>query len=322
MPDVFGLLNLIARSRRQNLTAAERWQLERAVESSAALRSIQQASRDFAALAEVRPGDDELIDRAVTRALTCREHRRSSVTRRPPSAFMLTAAAMLIGASTAFGYWGIPKVIPAAAPLAIDGAKHSGAIPARKRFAFPPSDSSQVAARPVLPASTARGSSAALPARSRAMPDPSAQVRRPLHSQAPALASATVSSRVALDAATLFSHANAARRAKHVAEAIRTFRQLQNQFPQSSEAAVSHLSLGNLLLERGDAASALGEFTQVTGALAEEGLIGQARAYDMLGRDEDTRLIWTRLRERFPNSIYARPVEGESMGTSVPQSPK
>jgi TolA-binding protein len=320
MADVFGLLNLIARSRRQELTPAERWQLERAVEASAALRSVQQASRDFAVLAEVRPGDDELIDRSVTRALASRDYRRGSLTRRSPSAFMLTAAAVLIGASTAFGYWGIPKVMPAAAPLPIHITKSKAFVAARS--ASLPYAPAEASGEPVLPAATVRGASSARFARFPEMLEPSAKTRLPAQAQVPLSSNEAVPSRATLDAATLFSNANAARRARDVVKAIQTFRQLQNQFPQSSEAAVSHLSLGNLLLETGDAVAALREFTQVTGVLAQEGLIGQARAYGMLGRDEDTRLIWAQLRSRYPNSIYAQPVQGQAMGTSTTQSAK
>ena len=106
----------------------------------------------------------------------------------------------------------------------------------------------------------------------------------------------------------LLRDANEARRARRTDEAARGYRALQARFPASREAVLSHLSLGNLLLSQGAAAEGLVHFDAYLhsdGELAEEALLGKARALAALGRPGDERAVWRTLQERFPRSEYA-----------------
>jgi TolA-binding protein len=134
----------------------------------------------------------------------------------------------------------------------------------------------------------------------------------PISVRAPAAAS--------LDPEALLSGANEARRARHADEAIRDYRALQARFPTSREAVLSHLSLGNLYLAQGAFADAVAQFqAYIHGreaaqssaaargdgtALAEEALLGEARALAALGRADDERAVWRTLETRFPRSEY------------------
>jgi hypothetical protein len=110
------------------------------------------------------------------------------------------------------------------------------------------------------------------------------------------------------DAATVFRDANEARRGHRLDEARRGYELLQARFPESPEATLSHLSLGNLELARGAFASALVEFdayvAEGASDLAEEALVGKARALAGLGRAAEERETWHALEARYPSSEY------------------
>lgn len=110
------------------------------------------------------------------------------------------------------------------------------------------------------------------------------------------------------DPERLFRDANEARRARRIDDAVRAYRALQSTSPSSKEAVLSHLSLGNLELERGAFASALRQFDAYLGGggaeLGEEALLGKARALVGLGRADDERAVWRELQSRYPRSEY------------------
>ncbi|HEY4188354.1 MAG TPA: tetratricopeptide repeat protein [Polyangia bacterium] len=112
-----------------------------------------------------------------------------------------------------------------------------------------------------------------------------------------------------VDPETLLRDANEARRARHADEAIRGYRALQTRFPTSKEAVLSHLSLGHLRLAQGAYADALAQFEAYLHGdggteLAEEALLGQARALAALGRADEERTLWQAFESRFPTSEY------------------
>src|SRR6185503_19272355 len=77
----------------------------------------------------------------------------------------------------------------------------------------------------------------------------------------------------------------------------------------SDESLMAAISLGELLLRRGEAAAAEAEFgrylhQQPSGPLAEEALFGRARALTRLGRAEEARQVRRELARRFPASLY------------------
>ena len=90
------------------------------------------------------------------------------------------------------------------------------------------------------------------------------------------------------------------------------YRKLQAQYPASAEAALSHVSLGRILAERGQPRAAVREFDRYLsgtggGVLIPEALYGRARALTALGdRAEEVR-TWQRLLRDFPGSAYGEP---------------
>jgi TolA-binding protein len=110
-------------------------------------------------------------------------------------------------------------------------------------------------------------------------------------------------------AATMFESANEARRKGDYARAIFLHRRLQTIFPSSREAQVSYGTVGRLLLDRGDAESALVSFDSYRarghGPLDEAVLAGRATALERLGRFDEARSAWSALLEAFPDTAYA-----------------
>jgi TolA-binding protein len=110
-------------------------------------------------------------------------------------------------------------------------------------------------------------------------------------------------------AATLFARANAARRRGDRDEALRLYRRLQERFPASDEARLSHATMGKLVLE-GEPDAALAEFDRYLGAakggaLGEEALVGRAVALGRLGRHAEEKAAWQELLARHPRSVHA-----------------
>jgi hypothetical protein len=109
----------------------------------------------------------------------------------------------------------------------------------------------------------------------------------------------------------LFAFANLARHDNNVGQASALYRELQRRYPASTEALVSRVSLGRLLLDRlHDPAGALAQFDRYLSerapdSLAEEALFGRASALAALGRPDPERETWRTLLARYPNSIYA-----------------
>jgi len=112
-----------------------------------------------------------------------------------------------------------------------------------------------------------------------------------------------------LSAELLFSRGNGDRRAGRMAEAASHYEQLLRGFPDSSEAQMARVSLGNLLLDQGRAARALALFDAHLArgsGLAEEALYGKARALRALGKLAQEREVWQTLAAKYPDSIFAR----------------
>jgi Putative zinc-finger len=114
----------------------------------------------------------------------------------------------------------------------------------------------------------------------------------------------------------LFARANAARRLGKTREASRLYRELEHEFPGSSEELVSRVTLGRWMLDRlNDPAGALARFDSylanpVHTALREEALIGRALALGRLGRQSEERGAWTAFLAAFPGSVYAERARG------------
>jgi TolA-binding protein len=113
-----------------------------------------------------------------------------------------------------------------------------------------------------------------------------------------------------MTASALFADANRARTSGDAAEAIQLYRRLQRRFPRSREAELSQLTLARLLLDSGDARSALGGFDAYLGqsgrALQAEALVGRALSLRALGRRDAEIAAWRDVLARHPRSVYAR----------------
>ncbi len=216
-----------------------------------------------------RPEDEALLERAIAGAL---ERAPLPIpSRRPRWPLILVAAALLVGAAAA------ARLVRTAPPA--------------------PSTTAAQAPEPTPAAAVVAPAPAPEPE-----PEPASSVAPP-GKPAPSAAPATPS------AAELFARANAARRAKRDAEAVRLYRELQQRYPESREAQASRVTLGQLLLDRTDAKEALGEFdgylSKSGGPVSEEALVGRARALDKLGKRAEARAAWQELLKRYPNSVHA-----------------
>jgi hypothetical protein len=109
-------------------------------------------------------------------------------------------------------------------------------------------------------------------------------------------------------AAALFSDANAARRRGDHRAAIALYRDLTDKHDGAPEAAAARIALGRMLLDDGDAASALPLFDRYLGdgdgSLREEAMVGRAHAFEKLGRNYDELAAWNRLLASYPQSVH------------------
>jgi len=114
-----------------------------------------------------------------------------------------------------------------------------------------------------------------------------------------------------LSADQLFASANEARRHGDPTQAVRLYRQLQQQFAGTREETTSRVLLARLLLDRGEEigqslalfARYLGETPN--GTLAEEARLGRALALQRLGHAHEERQAWQELLTYHPNTIHA-----------------
>jgi TolA-binding protein len=94
-----------------------------------------------------------------------------------------------------------------------------------------------------------------------------------------------------------------------LARASELYAEVRTTYPDSAESELARVSLGQLLLARGDAAGAEREFrrylVRAQGQLVEEALLGRAQSLEQLGRSRDERASLQRLLNEFPHSVYA-----------------
>ena len=116
-------------------------------------------------------------------------------------------------------------------------------------------------------------------------------------------------SRVETSASAVYKSANDARRSGQTKVAIALYLQLQSSYSQSTEAALSRVSLGGLYLENGSAKAALAQFDayilSANRRLAAEALFGKGQALESLGRGAEEVQNWQRLLRQYPSSAYA-----------------
>ncbi|MCL2448395.1 MAG: hypothetical protein FWD17_05560 [Polyangiaceae bacterium] len=243
---------------------------------------VDAASKDLAQDGVARAGDDLVVARSIERALSL----AGPLAGRP--------------AKSAHGFWARRGIVFAgAAAIASIGAL---ALLGLARHAVAPRHAGYVVPVPPpspLPVDVPSESPSEPPVREGLGGTPAASPPAPR--SLPAAASP--------DPATLFSQANESRRKGDAAGAAARYGLLQRLFPASPEAALSHVALGRLYLDRmHDAVRALSQFDaylRATGhdGLREEALVGRALALQELGRADEERAAWHALLAAFPGTL-------------------
>jgi TolA-binding protein len=120
---------------------------------------------------------------------------------------------------------------------------------------------------------------------------------------------AIVETPVTVGPAEIFQSETEARRGGDYARALDFDRDLEGRYPTSREAQVSRVTIGRLLLDRGDPAGAIAKFDAYLGAgsgqLGEEAMVGRATALERLGKTDEAARAWAALVAAFPESPYA-----------------
>jgi TolA-binding protein len=294
-------------ARRGALSSAEWQDFATHLASCADCRIAWRLAVDFDHSAAARAGDEHLVARAVRAALVPSTRRRPYLLR-----FALAASLVLLaGAASAAIVLRVRRSAPVAPAPAADTAK-----PGRPRRAVPVRALPPVASPAEEPAPTVAAPTTVVPAPpqgGRAVAAPAPQPEPPVaidpFEGLPAPLSLPPPAPSPENAATLFARALAERQAGRAPAAIATFRELQREFADSSEATVALVSLGDLLLESRLPAEALAYFQAYlrrapSGTLAPEAWIGKARALDALGRPSEAQAAWNEIARRFPDARY------------------
>jgi TolA-binding protein len=309
--------NLAVHARRGTLSPEQQQELEQLLATSAALRAALVVGQDFDRVDAVQPGDEALVERFVAGALRTRNRRLAPVANPRRLASWLLAAAVIGTCGFAFGLRGVwlPKLTFVRQPTAPAPAS---AVPKAATPRRVPSEVREVASAETAPTKVdisvnpvsprANGSDGVFRSTSKELgPEPAI-----LPAVAPS-ATDTVTppmgaAEPGTNAGTLFRQANTARRIGHLDRAIALLQALQQNYPGSPEALISHVSLGKLYMTRGAAAAAAQEFSAYLssgGPLSEEALLGRAQALAALGRNGEERQTWELLLARYPHSVYA-----------------
>jgi TolA-binding protein len=284
-----------------SLTAAERERLLAHVSTCAACRFDLDVRRDFAAVAKelppavLVPGPSARDSQgSIPDVVPVAPRRRI----RGPLLMLSLAAALVAGGSLAAF---VARVVVAPSPATTSVDESPAARPQGGRVTSPRRAEPDVARAPEAAAPAVAPSAEPAPA------SPLSPSSVEGHSGAHAPSSGKHATPTA---AALFSSANQARRDGNTTRAIALYRALETEYPASPEARVSHVTLSRLLLDRGDARSALDGFdeylSQGGAALGEEALVGRALALQKLGSRDAEVAAWREVLRRFPKSVHAR----------------
>jgi TolA-binding protein len=283
--------DLMARGQREPLNELERHALAAHLSQCGECRAAAALSALFDAVPDSQPGDDDLIARVADRAL--RKPRR-------PARFtgLRVAAVVALVILTGGG-----------ATAALVAYRRSSEKPAAPQGVTPPSPAREARRTRVLP-KLSEESPAEIPAAEPAhQPEPVAEPAHKHRLTTPAAPAPALTVAEEPTAASLFAEANAVRRRGDTRQAITLYQHLRQRFPASSQATLSAISEGDLLLGQGDAAAAVVAYSAYLrdapqGSLTEEALYGRARGLRMQGRSAEERQTWEELVRRFPKSAY------------------
>ena len=274
---------LVDRERSDELSAAEAEALSRHRQDCAACAIERVLTDDFASEREAVPVDDEMLQRATEGAVVQLSKLPERSRRWWPRALLIAAAFLITAGALAAVVRSVrqsPGVTTASAPQTVAAPAPSEAPPTQIVSSATPELQLQASAEPAEPAAASNQSARPVPSASQLGPE------------------------------ALFAQANAARRAGHHEEAIRLYRKLQQKYPDSREASLSHATLGQLLLDTKDPSAAVSEFDHYlqnhpSGEVTEEVLASRARSLERLGKRADERAAWQALLAAFPRSAHA-----------------
>jgi TolA-binding protein len=283
--------DLVVRGQRQELSDFERRALLAHLGQCASCRAASALTALFDAIPETQPGDDDLITRVRDKA--------TRMPRRVSRWVGLRAAAVAVLAVLSGG---VATAAWIAHKRAVDPMREAPAPKQQARLSFSRARSVPPAVPPPIPvvqepptgALDRQEGTAAGPPRRHRESSRTADLAPPIAEPTPA---------------SLFAHANAVRRSGNVRKAIGLYQTLRERYPDSSQALLSAVSMGDLLLGEGDptdAIAAYGAYLRGSpkGSLTEEALFGRARGFALLGRGAEERQTWEDLLRRFPHSAY------------------
>jgi hypothetical protein len=275
---------LVVRGQREHLSELERQALSAHLAQCPECRGAAALSALFDAVPDQQPGDEALIARVADRAV--RAPRRLAPWPRWQVAAAVAVAVLTCGAATAA--WVTYRTPPLSRDPQVSPRNTTGS-PRRPAHIVP-------LASPPQPVPVSQDEP---PAPREPAPQPKP---RPSSLPAPTLAPSPT-------AAVLFAEANALRRRGETRQAVALYQSLRQRFPESSQAVLSAISVGDLLLAEADATGAVAAYSDYLrdsprGALTEEALFGRARALRMLGRGDEERRTWEELLRRYPRSAY------------------
>jgi TolA-binding protein len=295
-------------ARRGALSASEWQDFATHLSTCADCRIAWRFSADFASSAGAAPGDERIIARAAKAALGATAIPR---VRRLRLAF--ATAAMLVAASVASGAVALrsryfAKISRQAEPAPASRAEAKAISLSKAK------GPAQELAEPAQPPMTENTAVEPPPQSTHSLAKDEKPRRLASVSLSDALTPppATPSQPPGLDGAhAVFAEAVRARQEGRFQDAIASFRTLQGQFPDTPQALVSLVSLGELSLRAGAPSESLASFESYvrrapSGALVPEALAGEARALKALGRAQESEKTWRDLARRFPESPYAR----------------
>src|SRR5512145_242504 len=290
--------DLLAKERRDTLSAAERRTLQLHLVRCKSCRAWQQLGRGFDDEGSARTDDDAVVRRIAdgirysSISPISKAPKRSKFGRAATPRWLLLAALTATGAAAAtVARWKISWQIP-------PEVGESVARSTPRQIYDDTSPKTNVALTPVE-----------LARRDAPVTTSAASARYAVAPTSPSKPSLTGNtSPVPIESAlSLYREANQARRKGDASRAILLFRRLQQAFSRSPEAHLSHVALGGALLDSGAPREALRQFdrylaTSGQQALAAEALYGRARALGALGNRVEERSAWQRLQADFPRS--------------------
>ncbi len=277
---------LLQRVRRGLASDQEQTAFEAHLAACESCRITLDIANDFDQVGLAGSEDAELVARLAVAARHARGQQATTRPRRFVLAWPLAAAALVIAGAAVAGGVGWRRWATEPAELALAPAPAPSAQPTQP---VPPARTAAPATTPAAAESEVR----LLPRANSPTPKPTRQVPPPPPT-----------------ADELYREANEARRAGQTALARAKYRELQQRYPGSGEARLSHVSLGRLLLQGGAASAALGQFDAYLAGgagqrLAAEALFGRGQALQALGRSAEEVQNWRRLIGQYPDSAYA-----------------